>query len=327
MDLLEAEDLPGLLVRMVDGLRHSFRLDAVRLLLSDPEHEIRHLLLDAGRHPEDFPEISFVDSSTEVVPRAVGLRNPWLGPYRQSEHAPLFPGAAPVSIALLPLLHRQRLVGCLCLGSADSKRFTGDHATDFLHHLSVIASFALENSVNRARLVRSGLTDVLTGWHNRRYLQSRLLEELALIQRDGNPMICLMIDLDHFKAVNDRYGHLVGDEVLREVARRIGLKVRASDVSARYGGEEFVVLLPNTTLAQGEAFADRVRCAVSECPVERSVGGAVPVTVSIGVAECMLSESGEALEAVGERLLARADAALYAAKEAGRNTVAVDGRR
>ena len=326
MQLLEADSLPELLIRMVNGLGRSIGLDAVRLVLIDPGHEIRHLLLDAGYACENFPGVSFMDGDDPLVPRLEAIHDPWLGPYRAAEHALLFAGTAPASIALLPLLRREKLLGCLCFGTRDAERYTEDHATDFLHQLAVIGSFALENAINRARLVRSGLTDVLTGWHNRRYLQSRIREALALARREGHPIICLMIDVDHFKNVNDRYGHPAGDEVLREVARRIGLKVRASDVSARYGGEEFVVLLPSTTLAQGEAFAERVRCAVAERPVARG-GGALQVTVSIGVADCHPGKVKEDLALLAERLLGRADAALYAAKEGGRNTVAVDGRR
>src|SRR5690606_24722266 len=113
------------------------------------------------------------------------------------------------------------------------------------------AAFCLESSANRARLVRSGLTDVLTGWHNRRYLQTRLMEELARCRRDGTPLTCLMIDVDHFKPINDRYGHLAGDEALRQLAQCIDGEIRDSDVSARYGGEEFVILLPRTDAVAG----------------------------------------------------------------------------
>ena len=325
MELLEADSLPGLLTRMVDGLRLSFQLDTVCLVLADPQHEIRHLLLNAGHHPADFPGVKFVDTTFGLAPQLANLNRPWLGTYRKSDHELLFADRAPASIALLPLLRQDNLFGCLCLGSTEPARFTREHATDFLRHLAVIASFSLENVVNRARLVRSGFTDVLTGWHNRRYLQTRLLEELSRAQRDGNPLVCLMIDVDHFKAVNDQYGHLVGDEVLRELAQRIELQVRASDVSARYGGEEFVILLPNTNLSQAEPLAERIRTVVSGTAVERTGGEALPVTVSIGLAECRLDRGAEDLKIIGERLLAQADVALYEAKAAGRNTVAVGG--
>lgn len=323
MELLQAETLPALLDQLVNGLKASFRLDGVSLLLVDPTHEIRHLLLAAGRRPSDFRGVTFVDVLFGMAPQLANLRRPWLGMFVSSDHQLLFPGARGLgSIALLPLIRRRELMGSLNLGSADKTRFTRHHATDFLEHLSVVAGFALENTVNRARLVRSGFTDTLTGWNNRRYLKARLGEELARAVRDAEPLVCLMIDVDHFKTVNDRFGHLVGDEVLREVAQRIEGQVRASDVAARYGGEEFVIILPRTTLADGERLAERVRQAVSEIPIALASGVELELTVSIGLAETQPAADSE-LKLAGEQLLAEADVALYEAKAAGRNAVAL----
>jgi diguanylate cyclase (GGDEF)-like protein len=210
------------------------------------------------------------------------------------------------------------------MGSDRSDRFTEEHATDFLRHLAVIAAFCLENSVNRARLVRSGLTDVLTGWHNRRYLQSRLREELARCRRERSALTCLMIDVDHFKRINDRHGHLAGDEVLRQVAQCVEGAVRGSDVAARYGGEEFVILLPGTGHEAGGLLAERIRRAVADETFQiTSSAEPLSVTVSIGVAEHRAGGDTEDLKVAGERLLARADVALYEAKAGGRNSVAL----
>jgi len=321
MELLEAESLPVLLSRLTRGLKDSYQLEAMSLVLTDPEHEIRHLLMAAGKKPDDYPEVQFVDTTYSQAPHLANARRPWLGAYRGADHQLLFPGTTPASIALVPLARQDRLIGCLCFGSADSERFTHRHRADFLSHLGIIASFALENVVNRARLVRSGLIDVLTGWHNRRYLQTRLAEELARAQRDKTPLVCLMIDVDHFKAVNDRHGHMVGDEVLREIAHRIELQVRASDVSARFGGEEFVILLPNTHLAEAEILAERVRNTVAADPIEAGVDSVLNVTVSIGLTESRLEEDDDDLKVMGDRLIAQADVALYEAKAAGRNRV------
>jgi two-component system cell cycle response regulator len=132
-----------------------------------------------------------------------------------------------------------------------------------------------------------------------------------------------MIDVDHFKSVNDRFGHLAGDEVLRQLAQCISAEVRGSDVSARYGGEEFVVLLPGTSAAAGFVLAERIRAAVAQEPFELAgVPTQLPVTVSIGVAEHSPALEEHDLKVVGERLLALADVALYEAKAGGRNTVA-----
>lgn len=324
MALLDAATLGVLLDRLTTGLRQSYRLSATTLALADPEHEIRHLLLAQGEHPDQYAQVLFVDSVPAVAPHFATGRRPWLGRFARADHGLLFPGAGALqSVALLPLVRQDRIVGSLNMGSFEQRRFTDALATDFLHHLAVIAAFCLENAVNRARLVRSGFTDVLTGWHNRRYLQTRLREELARSRRELTPLTCLMIDVDHFKRINDSHGHLAGDEVLRQVAQRVDGEVRSSDVSARYGGEEFVILLPSTPLEAGQRLAERIRAAVSaESFAIRAAPEPLAVTVSIGVAEHRPAAGEEDLKVAGERLLARADVALYEAKASGRNSVA-----
>jgi diguanylate cyclase (GGDEF)-like protein len=325
MDLLEADTLAVLLERLTDGLRASYRLDVVTLAVADPHHEVRHLLAAQGEAPNAFPAVLFVDSAHSLAPQlAAGAQGPWLGRFVRSDHALLFPDSrALASVALLPLSRQGRMIGSLNLGSSAEDRFTEQLATDFLHHLAVIAAFCLENAVNRARLVRSGFTDVLTGWHNRRYLQTRLREELARCQREQTPLTCLMIDVDHFKRINDSYGHLAGDEVLRQLAQCIDAEVRDSDVSARYGGEEFVILLPGTGVAAGKLLAERIRCAVAAESFElKNLSRPLPITISIGVAEYRPQAGADDPKLAGERLIARADLALYEAKAGGRNSVA-----
>lgn len=324
MDLLEADTLGALLERLTTGLRDSYKLAAVTLVLADPDHEIRHLLMVQGQKPSHYPDVLFVDSAHGIAPQLATSRRPWLGRFSVSDHSLLFPGNSEIkSVGLLPLTRQDRVIGSLNLGSQEARRFTGQLATDFLHHLAVIAAFCLENSVNRARLVRSGFTDVLTGWHNRRYLQTRLLEELARCRRDRTALTCLMLDVDHFKKVNDRHGHLTGDEVLRQLAQCIDSEVRGSDVSARYGGEEFVILLPGTGIEAGRLLAERIRRAVAAESFEiEGLAQPLPITVSIGVAEYRPTAADDDLKLAGERLIALADLALYEAKAGGRNTVA-----
>jgi diguanylate cyclase (GGDEF)-like protein len=131
-------------------------------------------------------------------------------------------------------------------------------------------------------------------------------------------MAALMLDLDRFKLVNDRYGHGAGDDVLREVARRIQATVREIDLPARYGGEEFAVLLPETGIEKAQEVAERIRLAVGSSPIGTR-RGRLPVTLSAGVA--VLDPEGGDLGALFEA----ADAALYAAKAAGRDRVSVAG--
>jgi diguanylate cyclase (GGDEF)-like protein len=216
------------------------------------------------------------------------------------------------------------LDGLLVFSSVDRFRFNRELATDFLAHLGVVAAICLENAVNRARLVRSGLTDFLTGFHNRRYLHARLCEELARAQRDHLPIACLMIDVDHFKRINDEYGHLAGDAVLREVAQRIDDEMRLSDTGARFGGDEFAIVLPHGSLADGEKVALRVLEAVRGEAIVVSSQRSEVVTLSIGVASaCPSPEGARDFSELAEKLISEADAALYRAKSAGRNRVEI----
>jgi two-component system, cell cycle response regulator len=170
---------------------------------------------------------------------------------------------------------------------------------------------------DNARLEQLAQTDPLTQLLNRRALTERITAEMERALRYDSTMALLMIDLDHFKKVNDTYGHLVGDDVLRDVGQLLSETIRGSEIVARYGGEEFLVLLPETDDAGAEAFADRIRSAVEEHRfASDSLAEPLRITASIGVAVYPAAR----IESV-EDLFARADAALYRAKADGRNRV------
>ena len=322
--LLRTDSLAELLRQLVEGLASSFEIPHVTVALWDPHHEIRHLLIGSGERLQDHPSVLFADNLIGLAPQFASLHKPWLGPYQAHEHATLMRGAARVgSVAIIPLVRQDRLIGSINLGSNDAERFTRRHATEFLAHLGVIAALCVENAVNQARLMRSGFTDFLTGWHNRRYLHSRLKEELARAQRRGSTVACLMVDLDHFKKVNDTHGHLVGDQVLREVAQRIDGEIRDSDAAARFGGDEFAILMPDTDAEQAQRLAQRILHAVCGSPVavNSSATQSVKVTLSIGIAAVKPQRSDQDLKALADRLLAEADAGLYRAKSGGRQRI------
>jgi diguanylate cyclase len=161
-------------------------------------------------------------------------------------------------------------------------------------------------------MARLAHQDALTGLANRRALEVRLVAELSRHGRSGQPLAMLLIDIDHFKRVNDRHGHAVGDEVLRAVAAVLARTCRRSDLVVRFGGEEFLLLLPETGEAGAEQAAEKLRAAVAAQPVSP----VAQVTVSIGYSVTMIGESANA-----DRLIGQADAALYRAKENGRNRV------
>jgi diguanylate cyclase (GGDEF)-like protein len=322
LELMSADTLPQLLHIMTEGMLSSFKIDSIQLLIADSNHEFRHLLSSNGINEAAYTYLRFVDELDSINPRYARLHSPWLGPYLAPEYNALFNHHHDLkSVAILPLFCRNRLVGSINLGSRDAERFTRHHATDFLARLGKICGVCLENSINRERLLISGLTDPLTELHNRRYLDRRLNEELSRASRYHQPLSCLFIDADHFKRVNDNYGHQAGDCVLRELASRIRSQLRASDVATRYGGEEFALLMPQTNLNEALLLAERIRLEVSQSPIQLDDSQMLELTVSIGVSETlpMLGKSRHA--EVGEHLLACADQALYQAKANGRNRV------
>jgi two-component system cell cycle response regulator len=323
LELLRAGSITQLFDRLIVGLRTSYQLEEVALILHDPQHEIRHLLSGDTQPVREPPGVCFVDALGTIAPQLANLERPWLGPYNRADHELLVPGLAPCgSLALIPMRRQTRLEGVLVFSSSDPFRFTEDLASDFLAHLGLVAAICIENAVNRARLLRSGLTDFLTGFHNRRYLHARLREEMARAQRSRHSLACLMIDVDHFKHINDNFGHLAGDEVLREVAHRIEAEMRISDTGARFGGDEFALVLSQATLAEAERVAGRVLHAVRSQPIAFGKGATETVTLSIGVAAAKPGTGKRDYKVLAERLMAEADAALYRAKSAGRNRMA-----
>ena len=189
---------------------------------------------------------------------------------------------------------------------------------DLAHWLASQAWTALENARLHVRLEREAVTDGLTDLPNRRQFEDSLEGELTRVKRFGGSLGLIIADLDDFKQVNDRYGHLAGDDVLRAFADVLRNTVREIDMPARYGGEEFAVLLPQTDLDGTERVAERIRSAMDGLVVETSPGALVTVTASFGVAAFPASPTPEAL-------FVDADEALYRAKAGGKNQVAVAG--
>jgi len=211
-----------------------------------------------------------------------------------------------------PLVADGRIVGALILSrQADSEWADEDRRllAWSAHELSaaLARAYAFEEAQNQANL------DALTGLPNRRYLEE-LLAEVGPHRRAGDRLGALMIDIDHFKRLNDRHGHATGDRVLRAVGQVISGAVRLDDTPARYGGEEFAVVLRRANAQQALEVAERIRQSISAIPVEE-MGTRHPITVSVGVAVADTAETEIST------LLNSADTALYRAKNEGRNRV------
>lgn len=321
MALIAAADFPQVLGLLLDDMQREFSLDTVHLHWIDPRDEAQALLISCGVQLEDYPRLHFLANAFPLTSRlGLGL-TPWLGAFLPGAHEIWLPGADMGSLAMLPLVRQDSLRGCLVMGSRDPARFTPDLSTDFLKRLAAIAGLCLENVYHHEQIKRLGLTDALTGVHNRRYFDQRLDEEILRAQRQGSQLGGLFMDIDFFKRINDTWGHPAGDAVLQEVARRIKAMLRATDTLARYGGEEFAVLLAQTDIHAAQCVAERIRAAVAANPVKLDDGLEIPVTLSIGVSVFAGQRPQETAGEAARRLLHEADTALYQAKESGRNRV------
>ncbi|MBV8667488.1 MAG: sensor domain-containing diguanylate cyclase [Burkholderiaceae bacterium] len=320
---ISASSFRELIESIFDALSASSKLDVVTLVLLDSKYEVRRILEGLNIDLSDFPNLFFAQDAAEFG-HLRSLKMPELGPFDEKRNSYMFPAQVltPASVAVVPLWRHHGMIGLLGLGSLDRARFQSGMATDFLEHKGSIVAICLENVINIERLKHLGLTDPLTGVNNRRYVTTRLAEEVVRTRRHAGVMSCIYIDIDHFKKINDTYGHQSGDDVLREVASRIKVELRLSDTLGRFGGEEFVALLPDTHSADATQVAERVRAGISGRPFMLG-GQSKQVTASIGVATLRGSEPDQTAEASGQRLVARADQALYQAKESGRNRVCV----
>lgn len=266
LHFISANSLPELIDLTLQQYRDAYELDYVSLLLIDQDHEIRHVIEFMSPGLLKLPTLIFADSHDHlenvVISQAAtkekinpvelqktlfpNFKNePYLGKCTDACRDTLFPSinGKEASVAILPLIRHNKFIGALNLASFDTARFIPGTGTDLITRLSSILAVCIENAINNEKLKLLGLTDALTGIHNRRYFMQRLEEEVVRGLRQKLPVSCLFIDIDHFKSFNDVYGHSVGDEVLRYVADIIKKQMRLSDVLARYGGEEFAVLL------------------------------------------------------------------------------------
>lgn len=214
----------------------------------------------------------------------------------------------------LPLRAGGQVFGVLSLYRAKGRALGKDQVQALYASINHLA-LALKNAALFSQVKIRADHDGLTRIHNRRAFDERLVEELRRHQRYRHPMSLLMLDIDHFKGINDTYGHLVGDHVLREVGRLVSETLRSTDFTARYGGEEFVIILPQTTEEQSRVLAERLRGIIADARFVHA-GEAFSITVSIGAATLLPGALAKRKD-----LLDKADKALYQAKTLGRNQV------
>jgi diguanylate cyclase (GGDEF)-like protein len=219
------------------------------------------------------------------------------------------------SLLAVPMVHMDTLLGVMNFQRPEVAGFSPEEL-ELLMAVADQAAMAVKNARLHAETVLLTMTDPLTGVPNRRHLFNQLEAELARADRYGTPLSILMVDVDHFKRLNDAEGHRVGDETLRKVCDVLRTRVRKVDTLARYGGEEFMVLLPQTGKEGAFEVGEKLRRAVLESPALASASQPTGhITISIGVASFPLDASAQ------EKLVDCVDAALYASKRGGRNKV------
>jgi diguanylate cyclase (GGDEF)-like protein len=215
------------------------------------------------------------------------------------------------SMLCVPLLSRGERVGVVTATAEQVDAFDQDDL-ELVKFIATTIALDIEN----VRLHRVAVTDPLTGTYNREFLQQRLPAEIDQAVDRDQPLSIALVDVDHFKHVNDHYGHGVGDVVLAEVARRLRSAIRGGDVLVRYGGEEFIAVLPKADAGRAWEVGERMRQRVCERAFDVGDGLALLLRISVGVAQWRMGEKMN-------DLIERADVALYGAKQRGRNRVEV----
>ena len=214
---------------------------------------------------------------------------------------------------IVPLRFKDRINGLLCLKRKEEE-FGPEYTADEKRYINIIAGFA-SVAIENARLYEMATLDIKTKLYNHGFFANRLTQEIERAERYKTDLTLMILDLDHFKSVNDTYGHIVGDDVLAEVAKTISRQVRGFDIPARFGGEEFTVILPETGLDGAGTVAQRLKDAIKNLSFA-SPKGKFGVAVSIGIAGFIPEMS-----MTDNILIEHADRALYYAKEHGRDRV------
>ncbi len=228
------------------------------------------------------------------------------------------------SILVMPIIFEKKVIGTLFLRTSRKRHMFRRDEIRLLQGIAGVSANTLYNAFlfsqvedERTRLEKLAITDYLTGIYNVRYFHHRIIEEFTRAERHKMPISCLMIDIDHFKKINDTYGHKTGDLVLKEFAQRLRQLTRKSDVLARYGGEEFIIMLPQTTTQGAVAEAERIRKAITSHKF-KGLKSRTSLTVSIGIAVF----PNVRIKTYDE-LISAADDSLYEAKKSGRDRIVI----
>ncbi len=320
--LLSCNRLADLMDMLLINLKEYFRLDAISLVLFDPEHAARNLMEEYAL-PSGQQVLRFTEEYQQLKQLYPKPDRPLLISPDDPVREFAFPGHLHISsCALLPLVRQGVIIGSLHLGSNDSQRYNQNIATDYIGHLASVISVCIENCISQETLRRLSIIDMLTKVNNRRSFDQEILRELSRASRNNYPLSCLFVDIDHFKKINDNYGHQTGDRVLAQTAQAIRKQLRKTDFIARYGGEEFAVLLPACDNSRAVQVAEAIRNRVRGISFRSDEDLPFRLTLSIGISTTE-PEAKPDTNLVGHahQLIGCADKAVYQAKSMGRDRV------
>jgi diguanylate cyclase (GGDEF)-like protein len=302
-ELAGSIDLDEVLTRVLEAAGAVDGVDATLVTLS-PQPGGEPIVATLGLTAEEAERQAVAGPPNGRLARTITIS------YEYAADEPSADGEAIRAGVAVPLPGETGPLGLLTIFTRSSERSFGEEEVRELEELALRAGPAIENARRFREARQLADLDALTGLHNRRYFHDTLAREVARAHRYDRNLALIIFDLDDFKAINDRIGHLAGDGVLAEAAERIREVVRSADIECRVGGDEFAVILPESTLADADQLYGRLQKAVSARPV----GQAGPLTISAGVAELQPDDDAIAF-------FQRADHALYGAKEAGKGQV------
>jgi diguanylate cyclase (GGDEF)-like protein len=304
-------DVQNLLSKASEKIQKAFQVSHVSMLLKDDEHlvlrahhgELTLRIPEGGKLPIDLGLLgralseskTLIENDIKTVPDYVGI-------YKETG-----------SRMCIPLISFGQTLGVLVLDSAQKGSFSVSDI-ESLESVADICATAIQNAHYVERVKQLAYLDGLTGIFNRRFFELRIEEEVERARRFDAGMAVIMVDIDQFKRLNDEFGHLLGDEVLRQVSSIFSQQLRKIDVVCRYGGEEFAILLSQTNQKHAMGVAEKLRRLIESWQFP---GVPRPVTISAGVATCPHHGTTR------DQLVKAADAGLYAAKQSGRNCVRV----
>ncbi len=320
--MLNCAKLADLINLLLNDFKHIFKLSVVSIFLHNKDDLAAGLLTDLD--PNTRKHLKLLNNPqelTDIYPE----NNICAGQISRELRKTVFPQHPFIlSCVLLPLTNKGRIIGSLHLGAREPNRYHSEYRYDYLERMSALLAVCIENCIIHENLAYLSSTDTLTKLNNRHSFDLEIDKSLQRANRQQQTLSLLFFDIDHFKQVNDKYGHPGGDAILKAFAHTLKSTIRNTDFLARFGGEEFALLLPECDHEQAVQIANNLRMKIAEQIFDTQTGHNIHITTSIGVSNFafgLFTKSTQNFSDLANILLQSADDALYEAKKMGRNQV------